>query len=240
MDGAVPYEPYHVRDAHPYHLSGMVTRTSKRWFRHWDSKRKPRAVPYVEQSGKISNLRLLDWDCYPEQLIASLTSTVYTRLLKVLRKRKAKIVDIKWRDHDLLIKVSALYVVSHSDYFFDRVLALLGRWKTLSKVLQHFVRKLDDKFWFVYRQVCLQTHWLTFRSLGIRDKSSKLLLKSFMPNDTRDFRNIVIRGAFETASNTWCWIKFRRTPYVPVPKLRDRIKDPSVLAFFEDWSEPED
>lgn len=121
----------------------------------------------------------------------------------------------------------------------DRALAILHRPGPLSKLVFFFVRKLDDKFWFVYRQVCMQTYWLTFRSLEISDKFSGKVLKHFMSSDTEWFRNKVIKGAFETASHAWREIRFRKTPYVPVPKLRDRIKDPIVLAFFEDWSEPE-
>lgn len=120
----------------------------------------------------------------------------------------------------------------------DRALACLHKPGPLSRVVNCFVRKLDDKFWFVYRQICYQIYWLTFQSLGISDKSSKNLWESFMPHDIDEFRREEVSEAFETASDDCSQIEFRRTPYVPVPKLRDRIKDP-VLAFFEDWSEPE-
>jgi hypothetical protein len=61
------------------------------------------------ESGKFSTARLLTWDCYPEQLIASLSSTVYTRLLKIWRKRKERYRDIKALDRELLFQVAALY-----------------------------------------------------------------------------------------------------------------------------------
>jgi hypothetical protein len=217
----------------------MVTRTSLRWFRGWDSVRKPRQVPYVTQSGKFSAYELATWDCYPEQLIASLTSTVYTRILKIWMKRKLRYRDMKVQDKKLLLRVAALYVVNHSDYFMDRALAVLHRPAPLAKLVSCFVSKLDDKYWFVYRQVCLQTYWLTFQSLEISDKSSGKVLKNFMSNDIEFYRNRVIYGAFETASDVTRRIEFRKTKYVPVPKLRDRIKDPIVLAFFDDWSEPD-
>jgi hypothetical protein len=234
--------PYHVYELHPYHLSGMVTRTSTRWFRHWRSERRVRSVPYVTECGKFSAHELLTWYAYPEQVVASLTSTVYTRLLKIWLKRKRRFRDIKPKDRELLLKVAAVYVTSHSDYFMDRALACLHRPGPLSSLVTCFVRKLDDKFWFVYSQICYQINWLTFQSLGISDKSRKQKdssLNTFMSNDSKVFRDDVIRSAFETASNDLHWIKFRKTPYVPVPKLRDRITDKSVLAFFEDWSEPE-
>lgn len=242
MEGARLHKPYFVHELHPIHLTGMVTRTSLRWFRHWGSERKPRSIPYVEKSGKFSAHELLVWDSYPEQVVASLTSTVYTRLLKIWRKRKERFRDVKPRDRQLLLKVAALYVTCHSDYFMDRALACLHRPGPLSSLVTCFVRKLDDKFWFVYSQICYQINWLTLQSLGISDKSRKAKdssLRTFMSNDSKAHRDEVIRSAFETASDDCSQIKFRTTSYVPVPKLRDRIKDPIVLAFFEDWSEPE-
>jgi hypothetical protein len=192
----------------------------------------------VTQSGKFSAHELLTWDCYPEQLIASLTSTVYTRILKIWQKRKRRYRDMKPRDKKQLFQVAAFYAVSHSDYFLDRALAVLHRPKPLAKLVSCFVRKLDDKYWFVYRQICNQIYWLTFQSLEISDKSSRTVLKNFMSNDIEFYRNKVIAGGFETASDVTRLTKFRSTQYVPVPKLRDRIKDPIVLAFFDDWSEP--
>jgi hypothetical protein len=158
----------------------------------------------------------------------------------MLEKRKRDLRDLKRLDHHRLMRIAALYVTTHSDYFMDRAIALLGRRDgVLDKVILNFVRKLDDKYWFVYRQVCLQTNWLTFRSLETRDKSSKVYLKRFMTEDIKRVRNKTIESAFETASNVDHWIKFRKTPYVQGSKLRDRIKDPIVLAFFDDWSEPD-
>jgi hypothetical protein len=228
-----------VHELHPYRVGGMVTRTSTRWFRHWPSERRYRSVPYVTETGKFSSLELVTWNCYPEQLVASLTSTVYTRLLKIWMKRKQRFRDIKWSDKKILFKVAALYVTTHSDYFLDRALALLHRPGPLNSIVNCFVRKLDDKFWFVYSQICNQIYWLTFQSLGISDKSRKDFCESLMPEGTQEARNNSVKSSFETASCCNNRIMFRKTPYVRVSKLRDRIKDPIVLAFFEDWSEPE-
>lgn len=233
------HRSYHVSALHPYHIPGMVTRTSTRWFRHWNSKRATYAVPFVTDVGKLSTLELVTWSCHPEQLLASTTSTVYTRLLKIWRKRKNR--KVKAADRQQLLQVAALYVVNKSDYFMDRALAVLHRRGPLKGVVSYFVRKLDDKFWFVYRQVCYQTYWLVLRSRlnGSRDKSSKKCLKDFLPKSAKDFKYDVVQSAFETAADFWNQPKFRKTLYVQESKLRDRIKDPVVLAFFEDWSEPE-
>lgn len=198
-------------------------------------------IPYVGKSGKFTMHRLVTWYCFPEQAVASLTSTVYTRLLKIWRGRKKRFRDIRRLDHQLLLKVAALYTVTHSDYILDRALACLHRPGPLSGVLRYFVRKLDDKFWFVYRQVCLQTNWLTFQSLGISDKSSRAVLRDFMSYDSKKYRNSVIREAFETASDVTVLTKFRTTPYVQDLKLRGNkaTSDPVILAFFNDWSDPD-
>jgi len=221
----------------------MVTRTSTRWHRHWPSVRKYRSVPFITQCGKFSTHELITWNCTAEQLIASTTSTIYTRLLKIWLKRKRRFRDIKRDDRALLLKVAALYATSHSDYFLDRALAVLHRPGPLAKVVNCFVRKLDDKFWFVYSQVCIQTNWLTFQSLGISDKSSKLFLRRFMPNDTKRFRDSIICSAFETAADDCRRVRFRARPYVSGSKLCDKgasvQKDPTVLAFLEYESEPE-
>lgn len=153
-------------------------------------------------------------------------------------KRKKRFRDIRPQDKKQLLKVAALYVTSHSDYFLDRALACLHKPKPLSSIVNCFVRKLDDKFWFVYSQVCNQTYWLTFQSLGISDKSRKDF-ESLMPGGTEESKKECVKSAFETASFPYGRIEFRKTPYVRIPKLSDRIKDPLVLAFFEDMSEPE-
>jgi len=214
----------------------MNLRTSIRWFRHWSSSRSYINVPYVTKCGKFSIFRLITWHAYPEQVVASLTSTVFARLLKIWLKRKRRFVDVKGRTKDLLLKVAALYTVTHSDYFLDRALAVLHRQKALQGLVDSYVRKLDDKFWFVYSQVCYQTYWLTFRSLGISDKLSGKAYSDFMSSDTDRYKRYEIREAFKTASDTSCRTKFRRTPYVPVKKLRVTQKDD--LAFFFNWSDP--
>jgi len=215
----------------------MAVRTSTRWFRHWPSKRRPISLPYVGRSGKFSMFKLATWYCYPEQAVASLTSTVYQRLLKIWLKRRRRVVDIRSRDKQLLLRVAAMYTVTHSDYFLDRVLATLTKRRTVQGLLESFTRKLDDKFWFVYSQVCYQTHWLTFQSSRISDKSrSRDAYKSFMSNDIRSYKRETIAEAFEVASDVTRLTRFRSTPYVKVKKVC--LVPRSKLAFFFDGSEP--
>jgi len=183
--------------------------------------------------------KLATWYCYPEQAVASLTSTVYQRLLKVWVKRRKRVVDVQSRDKALLLKVAAMYTVTHSDYFLDRALATLTKRRTVQGLLDSFTRKLDDKFWFVYSQVCFQTNWLTFQSLGISDKSrSKDAYDTFMSEDIGARKRQSIKEAFEVASDVTQLTKFRARKYDKLPKTRQQVKDP-LLALFETLSEPD-
>jgi hypothetical protein len=166
-----PYEPYSVRTSHPIFVRGLYVRSSYRWFRRYVTPRRSwHWIPYITGAGKISCHRLISWYCTDEQALASVIATVYQRLLKLLRKRLNRYT--RARDLRTLFGISAYYAITHSDYFLDRALALLGRRQVvLEHLLEKFVCTLDDSLWFVYRQVCLQTYWLTFRSLRTRDKS---------------------------------------------------------------------
>jgi hypothetical protein len=182
--------------------------------------------------------KLATWYCHPEQLVASLTATVYQRLLKVWGKRKRKVKDIQRRDKQQLLNVAAMYTVTHSDYFLDRALALLTKRRPLRGLLDSFTRKLDDKFWFVYSQVCFQTYWLTFQSLGISDKSrNREVYKNFMSSDSISYKHSSILEAFEIASDVTRLTKFRDTPFVKVKKVRDTPLQSALASFFA-WSEP--
>jgi hypothetical protein len=237
VEDATPYEAYGVRNLHPDRVEGMTIRSSRRWCRGWSSRRAVIDIPYIGECGKFSAFKLISWHCYPEQAVISVASTVYFRLLKVWRRRHSYRRDIQSKDKDLLARVASLYVTNHSDYFLDRALAVLTRPSSLKKLLDSFVRKLDDKFWFVYSQVSSQTYWLTFRSLGIRDKSRKEILANFMSEDSEAYRDTVVREAFSVAAAFHMRVKPRSSPYVQVKKLSRGQK--SSLAFFFDWSDPE-
>jgi hypothetical protein len=165
------FTPPKIRSLHPTQLPGMSLKTSTRWFRNWKdfTKVQPIQIPFILPSGKISTRKLATWTCFPEQAVASVASTVYHRLLKILRKRLTE-RSIKSRDYSICFRIAVYYSITHSDYFLDRALALLGRSRKIAKVISCFISKLSDKLWFVYRQVCLQTSWLTSRSKWISDK----------------------------------------------------------------------
>jgi hypothetical protein len=238
----VAYRAYKVRTLHPRRVEGMVLRTSTRWFRHWDSERRTIAVPFVTKCGKFSDANLVTWHAHPEQVVASQTATIYSRLLKIWRGRKQRVKDVNYRTREQLLQVSALYATIHSDYFMDRALALLCRPRPLSRLMDSYLSKIDDKFWFVYRQVSLQAHWLTFQSFGISDKSiSKSVLKRFMSSDSKRYRNDTIKDAFLAATDRGL-TQFRRQGFNRLPIGRGKPlskEDKFILAFMDDLSEPD-
>jgi hypothetical protein len=179
----------------------MSLKTSTRWFRGWISlsKAEPIKIPFILPSGKISTRRLATWTCFPEQAVASVASTVYHRLLKILRKRVTE-RRIKPKDYSVCFRIAVYYSITHSDYFLDRALALLGRSRKVAKVISCYLSKLSDKLWFVYRQVCLQTSWLTSRSKWISDK---LRVKEIS-------RDLLVK-----ASKSPEYVKTDQTPFAP-------------------------
>jgi len=172
-DGAV-HVPPKVRSPHPRRIEGMATRTSTRWFQVKESKKIFTPVPYVTNSGKFSISTLCFWNTYPEQIIASLTSTVYQRLRGLVGKRHGFRCLKHYRE--TLFKIAAYYTVTHDDYFMDRVLGILKRKarKQAHNLLHFAVSTMDENIRFVYDQICSQILWLSFRAKTVvfkRDKS---------------------------------------------------------------------
>lgn len=115
------------------------------------------------------------WNSYPSQVVTTLCSTVYHRLMNVALRHYGKKAFML---ENSLMKFSAYYVFTLNDYLFDRILATMrslgiSRFKKLSnKMVVCFASKLDDNTRFVLRQVWKQTDWLKSRVERPRDKST--------------------------------------------------------------------
>jgi len=154
----------------------MSVRTSTRWFDDVRSKRMHTPIPYVSNSGKISGSTLCFWTAYPEQICASLTSTVYSRIRKIVGKRHS--FKYAGRCRETLFSAAAYYACTRDDWFFDRFLGILRRKhrRSAHNLLKYALCTLDDDKRFVINQICDQISWLSFRSRGPcdpqrRDKS---------------------------------------------------------------------
>jgi len=96
---------------------GLCNRTSTRWFREEDSKKSFTPIPFVTVSGKFAGSTVCFWTAFPEQIVAVLTSTVYSRILRIVGKRHGWKFARSCRE--TIFKTAAYYSVTHDDGFFE-------------------------------------------------------------------------------------------------------------------------
>lgn len=178
--GAVPFIPYHVRESHPRYLPGLYPRTSTRWFESEGFQQSFTPIPFVHVSGKMSASTVCFWTAYPQQIVATLTATVYQRLLRLIERRHGYRYVRGCRE--TIFKAATYYSVTRDDWFVDR---FLGIFKRRNRRAAHglytcALSNLDENFRFVISQICQQISWLSFRSRAVvdpqyqrRDKSCK-------------------------------------------------------------------
>jgi len=189
----------------------MNIRSSCRWFRGSGSKRAPYPVPFVTLSGKFSLSTLCFWNAYPEQIFASLSSTVYSRLTRIVGRRHGFKYMRKCRD--LLIKVSSLYTIMHNDWIIDRFLGILRSrsHRNAYKLLTVLVGTLGENKRFVYDQACLQASWLEYRARRVRDKPSKegSTTQLLRPSRSCGVDHEKIGNPYKSAAKTWRTFYFK-------------------------------
>jgi len=209
VDGpGTPYKFSFVKELNPNPANrpGMEFKSSLSWFCEKPSIRRFRAIPFVSLSGKFSLHTLYVWKSYPEQVIFSLISTVFARILKILRKRRVA----SRRILNCAFKASVVYVITRSD-ILDRFLGM-SRKAPVRKV-ENFVCKcvyeLDENKRFVYSQAFYQANWLKSQVFRPRDKSRKELdvgthLRNLGFLDMcRRFDDVKASQAFERSSDLW-------------------------------------
>jgi len=154
----------------------MDFRSSVSWFDSDSQKRKFRAIPFVSKSGKFSLSTLYIWKCHPQQMIFSLISTVYSRILSLLRKRH-KFKTSK-RLLNCAFKISIVYTITRHSWVLDRFLGMTrASARTPIKAVEGFttscVYALSTNKRFVYSQAYFQANWLKFQVFRPSDKLSK-------------------------------------------------------------------
>lgn len=160
---ATPHVPMKFKSQHPS-IEGLAMRTSTRWFSVRDSKRAFTPIPYVTVSGKFSVNTLCYWTAYPQQILATMSATVCSRLKRIMSRRfsmrYAKTIL------PLLARISFLYTVTRSDYLLDRFLGMLRKKDNrgpATRFLYFSTCNLGEDDRFVYNQLCNTSLWLTFR-----------------------------------------------------------------------------
>jgi len=143
--------------------NGLVRfKISERWFPSARSSRVSRKVPFIDYQGRIHSTSIGVWMCTSQQLLATITSTVFKRLRKVEMKKPKK----KRTSLDLLFKISLLYSIELDTYWFTRCLELLKR-NNSKALLSHYYRRLKvgSNKRFLFDQACKNALWLQSRAL---------------------------------------------------------------------------
>jgi len=157
----------------------MEFRTSVRWFSTSHSRAKYQAIPFISKSGKLSLHTFCVWKAYPEQVFFSLVSTVYSRILKILRKRYK--YRVRRRLLNCAFKASILYMIFKHDSILDRFLGMTRKGAAPTRAVENFIHSmvcdLDENKRFVYSQAYFQANWLKFQVFRPCDKSSRNNLK---------------------------------------------------------------
>jgi len=205
-----PHSISFVKTLHPVVRPGVECRSSVGWFDSSLSRRRFQAVPFVCKSGKLSLHTLFVWKAYPEQVIFSLISTVYFRLLSILRKRFG--FNLRSRLMNCAFKISIAYVLTRHNWLIDRFLGMSRKGssiKTIEKHVHFCVCELDENKRFVYSQAYFQANWLKFQVFRPRDKSSeKVRIGTHLKNLGFEDRSLLddndrIAYAFNRLSNLW-------------------------------------
>jgi len=156
----------------------MLYRSSTRWFPQSSSVRRVIPVPFVSKSGKFSVNTLYLWRAYPEQVIMSVISTVYSRILAILTSRFERVGRSL---RDACIKVATVYTINKDDYVIDRFLGISRKGipiKSIRNFAHYCAIQLDDDKRFVYSQALRRADWLKFQVNRPGDKSSKYMCHS--------------------------------------------------------------
>jgi hypothetical protein len=185
----------------------MEYRSSTSWFNTETSVKKFHAIPFVSKSGKFSIYTLYYWKAYPEQVIFSLVTTVYRRLLTIHWKRFSY---AKTRDLNNLLKISIVYVLTRDNWIIDRFLGMNRKGsskKAITNFIHYFVSQLDDDKRFVYSQAFKQANWLKFQVFRPSDKSRDIMkCGSHLRNNFLDVNhasNLDASSAFQISVDLW-------------------------------------
>jgi len=146
---------------------------SKRWLECPETPSGAYGVPFIDRLGFYTGHLAYRWACDPRSLIATVISTISSRLVGFCRRHNKKWVVNRYLSD--ILKASAYYAISKNSYFWDRILVFcrdLTKYNGALRSLRvHFLARWDDNKRFVYSQASYQANWLLFRANLPRDKS---------------------------------------------------------------------
>jgi len=211
--GCVPYFPIHVRESHPRYLPGLYPRTSVRWFETEGFQQSFTPIPFIGVSGKMSASTACFWTAYPQQIVATLTATVYQRLLRLVRRRHGYKYSQGCRE--TCFKAALYYTTTRDDWFLDRFLGIFKRRnrRAAHNLFTLVFSNLDENFRFVISQASKQASWLSFRCRAVVNPQYERRDKSGIKDTDSDFSlsfgeelepdPVEIRVLWRKASQAW-------------------------------------
>jgi len=152
----------------PARVPGMSFKLNQRGWLD-SSLPRERAVPFVDPLGRLSPNILGYWRTNDQTFLASMVSTVYTRLRRLsVRRTKSR----KWnRSLDLAFQAACVYILTRSDWYMDRCISLLARNDAALRALTYgVIQKLGADTRFVLGQLSHQGLWLKSRAAKPRVK----------------------------------------------------------------------
>jgi len=226
----VPFVPKKYVDDDPKKVISYKLRKSVRWITNYNPAcKRVIGLPYIDNVGRITSSIVTYWRCHPLQAIASITSTVYHRLLKVMIGRHKTRYAFKIRQ--AMLEVSAMYSITNDISILNRFYGIHRKacsMGPIKRILRKKICKLDADQRFVLRQVCSQTNWLTFRS-------ERPTVKSRMSEET--MAELLTYGEtpscpcfdFPCYYGSLCTTEFPRSwnpvPLEPTPQVKLRVSD---------------
>lgn len=155
-------------------IRGAKIRNSKRWIAGISQPVTAFDFPFIDRLGRYTGSTLFRWTCDQRQFVASVVSTVASRLIN--RAKHYNDMRLVESNQGLILRAAFYYAISKNNYFWDRILFFVKNLKENGKLIQSFVvghiLKTDAHKRFVYGHVCSQTQWLLFRAERPRDKSA--------------------------------------------------------------------
>jgi hypothetical protein len=218
-------------------LPSYRMRTSVRWIQDYKKTcERWIGLPYIDFSGRMSPSKVALWKCHPAQAVASITSTIYSRITRVMIKRHGTRFTFKLQPE--ILKVAATYALTQNNFVMNRFYGIYRKKnsaKPIQCVISKFVRNMDVDQRFVYSQVLSQTHWLTHRSERPRVKSEKNIYNDDDMMDRFSFENETPCQCYETYSclyGSLCTTEFPRIKefrYRPEPTLKTQLRGGRVV-----------
>lgn len=162
-------------------IRGAKIRNSRRWISGISQPVTALDFPYIDRLGRFTGTTLFKWSCDPRSYVASVVSTILSRLtIRARYYNDQRLVD---SNSHRLVRAAFYYAISKNSYFWDRILFFVKNLKENGKLIQTFVSRhilrTDAHKRFVYGHACNQAQWLLFRAERPRDKSA--IMKRALP-----------------------------------------------------------